>query len=137
MPMKAAAFATAIVFAFGFGSSAQAQDGRNPRGVNPTHYQCYTVDAPSSPVTLKTLRDQFGASEGINLTRPVMLCAPTAKNGIAPKDRVTHYLCYEDKGVKPANRKARIINQLTKETGIELAVAAPQMLCVPSLKKLQ
>jgi hypothetical protein len=42
----------------------------------------------------------------------------------------------EDKDAKPANRRAQVINQLTKETGIELAVRTPTMLCVPSLKRL-
>jgi hypothetical protein len=82
------------------------------------------------------LRDQFGISEGVKLSKPVMLCAPTGKNGTAPRDRITHYLCYQDEGVKPVHKKARITNQLTKDTGIDLSVEAPTMLCVPSLKKL-
>jgi hypothetical protein len=126
----------AMVIVFGLSSPAQAQNGKNPPNVNPTHYQCYNVEGPASAVTLKTLRDQFGISEGVQVTKPMLLCGPTAKNGAAPKDRKTHYLCYQDEGVKPANRKARIINQLTKETGIELLVATPAMLCVPSLKRI-
>ena len=118
------------------GLPAHAQNGKNPPSVNPTHYQCYTVEAPANAATLKTLRDQFGAAEGVKLGKPLYLCAPTAKNGAAPKDRTTHYLCYEDEGVKPPNRKARIINQLTKDTGITLGVEKPVMLCVPSVKKL-
>lgn len=136
MAIRITPFVIAVVIVCGLGSSVQAQDGRDPRAVNPTHYQCYAVEAPTSAVTLKLLRDQFGISEGVKLGRPVMLCAPTAKNGTSPKDRITHYLCYEDAEAKPADRKARIINQLTKETGIDLAVQKPTMLCVPSLKKL-
>ena len=94
------------------------------------------VVGESSPAAVKTLRDQFGLAEGVKLVKPLYLCAPTAKNGANPRDRTTHYLCYEDEGVKPVGKKARIINQLTKETGIELAVEKPVMLCVPSLKKL-
>ncbi len=105
--------------------------------VNPTHYQCYSVEAPTSETTLKLLRDQFGVSEQVKLGRAVMLCAPTIKNNLLPWDRITHYLCYEDRNAEPANRKARVIDQLTKETGIELAVQAPTVLCVPSLKRLQ
>ena len=81
--------------------AVHAQDGKNPPRVNPTHYQCYTVEAPATPETLRALRDQFGISEGVKLSKPVMLCAPTGKNGTAPKDRITHYLCYQDEGVKP------------------------------------
>jgi hypothetical protein len=136
MTSKITPFGIAVVIVCGLGSPAHAQSGRNPPGVNPTHYQCYMVDAATDAITLKLLRDQFGVSEAVKLTRPMMLCAPTAKNGTTPKDRVTHYLCYEDEGVKPADRKARIINQLTKETGIELGIGKPTMLCVPSLKKL-
>jgi hypothetical protein len=129
-------FAIAAVAVFGLGSPVHAQDGKNPPRVNPTHYPCYTVEAPATPETLRALRDQFGISEGVKLSKPVMLCAPTGKNGTAPRDRITHYLCYQDEGVKPVHKKARIINQLTKDTGIDLSVEAPTMLCVPSLKKL-
>jgi hypothetical protein len=126
-----------FVVAISLALPAHAQDGRNPPGVNPTHYQCYSVEAPASEITLKALRDQFGASEAVKLGRPVMLCAPTQKNNLAPRDRTTHYLCYEEAGAKPADRKVRIINQLTKQTGIALAVQAPRLLCVPSLKRLE
>lgn len=125
-----------IAVVFGLSSPLYAQIGTNPPRVNPTHYQCYTVEAPSEAMTVKTLRDQFGVSEGVKIGKLVFLCAPTAKNGVLPKDRVTHYLCYEDEGVKPAQRKARVINQFTKQTGIDLSVETPKLLCVPSLKKL-
>ena len=126
----------AIAVVFDLGLPAYAQSGKNPPGVNPTHYQCYTVEAANEALTLKTLHDQFGVSDGVKIGKLVFLCAPTAKNGAAPRDRVTHYLCYEDEGVKPADKKAQVINQFTKATGIELLVEAPKMLCVPSLKKL-
>ena len=130
------ALASACIIGSGLALPAHAQNGRNPPNVNPTHYQCYSVEAPTSETTLKLIRDQFGISEGVKLGRAVMLCAPAIKNNLPPRDRTTHYLCYEDKDAKPANRKVRIINQLTKETGIELAVQASTMLCVPSLKRL-
>jgi len=125
----------AITIAFSLAPPAQAQNGRNPPGVNPTHYQCYTVEGPSGDIELKALRDQFGLSEKVKLGKVLFLCAPTAKNLVPPRDRITHYLCYEDE-IKPADRKARIINQLTKQTGIDIAVEKARMLCVPSLKRL-
>ncbi len=60
-------FGTAAVIVFALVGPAHAQNGKNPRGVNPVHYQCYTVEAPTNEATLKTLRDQFGTSEGVKL----------------------------------------------------------------------
>ena len=125
----------AVAIACSLTAAAHAQDGQNPRGVNPTHYQCYKVEAPSDAITLRTLRDQFGAVEGIKLGAPMYLCAPTAKNGVVPRDRVTHYLCYQDE-FRPPNKKVNIVNQLTKKDGINIAVATPAFLCVPSRKKV-
>jgi hypothetical protein len=122
----------AMLAGVGLSASAQAQ-GANPPGVNPTHYQCYRVEAPTKPVELKQLRDQFGIAGPVKVATPMFLCAPTAKNGVAPRDRITHYLCYQDEGVKPANRKARITNQFGT---LDLAVLGPTTLCVPSLKRL-
>jgi hypothetical protein len=132
----------ASAIALGSGAPALAQapaqtpaeaQGKDPPGVNPTHYQCYQVKAPTKLLTLKSLRDQFGVAEKISVTTPMHLCVPTAKNGVEPKDPRTHYLCYQDKGVKPPNRKARITNQFGD---VDIAVLTPTMLCVPSLKKL-
>jgi hypothetical protein len=117
--------------ALGIGASALAQ-GKDPPGVNPTHYQCYKVEAPTKPITLKTLRDQFGVAENITIHTPLYLCAPTDKNGVAAKDKTTHYLCYQEEG-KAVNRKAAITNQFGT---INLAILTPAMLCAPSLKKL-
>jgi hypothetical protein len=125
----------AIVLACGLSAPVQAQDGKDPPGVDPTHYQCYQVKAPASAITVKTLRDQFGAAEAIKIGTPLYLCAPTEKNGQPRKDTETHYLCYQDK-VKPPNRKVRVINQFTKPPGIPVTVLASAFLCVPSIKIL-
>ena len=54
--MKATITRLAVVIAGAFGLAAPAHaQGANPRGVNPTHYQCYKIDAPAKPVTLKVL----------------------------------------------------------------------------------
>jgi hypothetical protein len=131
---KLAPFAAAVVF--GVYSPAFAQEGKNPRGVNPTHYQCYSVKAPETAEVVKLLRDQFGVSEAVKLTSIVYLCAPTAKDGLAASDQRTHYLCYDDERDKAVEKKVQVTNQLTKETGIELVVETPKLLCVPSIKKL-
>jgi hypothetical protein len=132
--MKTTITPLAIIIAGAFGLAAPAHaQGADPRGVNPTHYQCYKVEAPTKQITLKVLRDQFGTATPVKVGTPLFLCAPTDKNGVAAKDRTTHYLCYEDEGVKPANKKAQITNQFGT---IPVSILAPVMLCVPSLKKI-
>ncbi len=123
--------------AFGICASAHAQapapePGKDPEGVSPNHYQCYRIRATTKPVTV-SLRDQFGVAEKVLVGNPLYLCAPTMKNNKEPRDQRTHYLCYEDKGIKPPNRNARIINQFGD---IKLTIVAPAFLCVPSLKEL-
>jgi hypothetical protein len=121
-----------VAGAFCLGAPAHAQ-GANPRGVNPTHYQCYKVEAASKEIVLKSLRDQFGTTAPVKVATPMFLCAPTDKNGVPAKDKTTHYLCYQDEGVKPPGKKARITNQFG---AIDVLIATPVMLCVPSIKKI-
>ena len=111
-----------------------AQAHKNPAGVNPTHYQCYQVSQkePMFKALKVELADQFGKSAAAVL-KPVMLCAPTIKNKLRPRDRKTHYLCYTDEGPKPPERPVEVVNQFGKQI---LVVEKPTMLCVPSLKIL-
>lgn len=112
---------------------AQAQNGKNPPGVNPNHYQCYRITESVGFKELGVkLTDQFQTSEA-KVLKPAYLCAPVTKNNLAMRDKVTHYLCYEEEGGKPPNKKAIITNQFGK---IEVVVSTPQLLCVPSLKQL-
>jgi hypothetical protein len=134
MRTNLAAFGMPFVIAFALGAPAHAQSGKNPPGVNPTHYQCYSVEV-SNESTVRSLRDQFGASDGVKVGTAVFLCAPTSKNGAAVRDRTTHYLCYKD-DVKAPGKRARIINQLTKADGVPVTVGRGELLCVPSLKRL-
>jgi len=107
---------------------------RNPPGVNPTHYQCYRVTEkePAFKERAVKLRDQFGGSDA-KVLKPVMLCAPTNKNNLEARDRITHYLCYEDEGPKPPEKVAEITNQFGKQI---VVVNEPRLLCVPSRKVL-
>ena len=113
-------------------SARPSAQGQNPPEVNPAHYQCYRVEAPTRLVRVK-LRDQFGASSPVTVATPMFLCAPTDKNGMGIKDEVTHLLCYQDRGVKTPNKRAVIRNQFGE---FRVAIGAAAMLCVPSLKKL-
>lgn len=107
---------------------------KNPPGVNPTHYQCYRVTErdPAFKERAVKLRDQFGGSDA-KVLKPIMLCAPTNKNDLAARDKITHYLCYEDEGPKAPEKVAEITNQFGKEV---VVVNGPAMLCVPSRKVL-
>jgi hypothetical protein len=125
-------FGCAAFLIVGHYTPASAQ-GQNPPGIGPTHYQCYKVEGPTRAVTLRTLKDQFGGAEGVAVGAPMFLCAPTAKNGAAPRDARTHYLCYQDKGVRTPNKGALIVNQFGQ---MRVRVLTPAMLCVPSLKRL-
>ena len=60
----------------------------------------YAVEAANEALTLKTLHDQFGVSEGVKIGNLLFLCAPTAKNGVAPRDRVTQ----EGPGYQPVHQ---------------------------------
>jgi hypothetical protein len=80
-------FIAALTAAFALAAAAPAfGQGKNPPGVDPTHYQCYGVALAKAmkPITV-TLKDQFGSAK-VQVIQPVYLCSPTAKNEQAPKD---------------------------------------------------
>jgi len=116
------------------GTAAPSLAQQNPPGVNPTHYQCYRVaeKEPAFKPRDVELRDQFGSSRA-KVLKPVFLCAPTDKNKLAARDRITHYLCYEDEGPKAPEKVAEITNQFGKEV---VVVGGATLLCVPSRKVL-
>ena len=120
----------AAALIFGTTSLARAQ-GSDPPGVNPAHYQCYKVSeaVPFKPVAV-TLKDQFGNSKA-TVVNPVMICAPTSKNGAVVKDQKTHLVCYQDEGPKAPEKRVRVQNQFGQDV---LTVGGAAMLCVPSLK---
>ena len=111
-------------------STANAQ-GKDPPGVNPSHYQCYRIaeQTPFKSVGV-TLKDQFNASDA-KILKPILLCAPTSKNGAVVKDPKTHLVCYQEDGAKSADKTVSVTNQFGTE---KLTVGGPTMLCVPSLK---
>lgn len=110
-------------------ASAQSKD---PPGVNPQHYQCYSVTEPKpSPARKVVLQDQFGAAETAT-ARAVLLCNPVSKNKSEVRDKLTHLVCYEVRPRKFPARRVEVENQFGREA---LTVTAPRLLCVPSLKK--
>jgi hypothetical protein len=110
-------------------SRAQAQ---NPP-FNPNHYQCYKISEaePFKPREVR-LKDQFGSSTA-KLVRPVLLCAPTDKNGVPARDRRTHLVCYEGDFNHSADKLVGVRNQFGDE---KLKVGSAVTLCVPSLKQV-
>ena len=111
---------------------ANGQGGKDPPGVNPTHFLCYRVSEqkPVPPTSVKLL-DQFGAS-GMKIGRALFLCNPVSKNGAELKDKTTHLVCYSI-GAKNAGKKVSVTNQFGTQV---LTVGGTVTLCVPSLKKL-
>lgn len=79
LAIAASAQAQGVAPAPGPGAASAQAEGKDPPGVNPIHYQCYKVEAPTKPITVNTLRDQFGAAEKIAVTTPMYLCVPTAR----------------------------------------------------------
>jgi hypothetical protein len=126
-----AALGATLAIIAGASAPARAQ-GQNPPGVNPTHYQCYRV-SEANPLKAQQvkLRDQFAAS-GVKLGKALYLCAPVEKNGVPPKDKDTHLICYSIEG-KAANKKVSVTHQFGTQT---LTVGGVVSLCVPSIKKV-
>lgn len=121
-----------IVLGLGMVAPASAQD-KNPPGVNPQHYQCYSVTEPkpSRPHEV-VLRDQFGESE-TTTAKPVLLCNPVSKNKEEVRDKETHLVCYEIRPHKSVEKRVEVQNQFGMEL---LSVGTPRILCVPSLKRI-
>ena len=118
-----------VAVALGAGAPANAKD---PPGVNPTHYQCYLAK-PAKPFQKGVvLTDQFGKSK-VMVLNAVYLCAPVDKDGEGLKDKDTHLVCYQDKGVKAPKKKVMVINQFGEQV---LTVNDATWLCVPLLKKV-
>jgi len=105
-----------VLLALGLGiavtSAAQAQGGKNPPGVNPTHFLCYRVSqsAPLKPPASVKLADQFGGL-GTKIGNALFLCTPVSKNGEELKDKTTHLTCYSV-AAKNAGKTVKVTHQL-------------------------
>lgn len=119
-----------VVFVVSFVARTASAQGKNPPGVNPEHFQCYSVIGHTVPTQRVALRDQFGVSD-VTTARAMFLCAPVSKNNEAPKDTVTHLVCYQVSQHKAAAPRVTVQNQFGTQV---LTVGVPQLLCVPSLK---
>lgn len=122
----------ALSFAVAFGVTAEAQTNLNPVGIDPEHYQCYSITQTPFQQRLVTLRDQFGVRR-VNVIRPVLLCTPVSKNGALLADKESHLVCYQIQNGQTANKRVETTNQFGKH---QFTVLTANLLCVPSLKRV-
>jgi hypothetical protein len=121
----------ALYLALAFSTTAQAQ--ANPPGVDPEHYQCYTITQPTTfPQKNVRLQDQFGVNT-VTVIAPRLLCAPVSKNGGVVADTRSHLVCYTIKNGKTANKRVETVNQFGK---LQFTVNTANLLCLPSFKKV-
>jgi hypothetical protein len=126
----------ALFVAVAFSTAAKAQANPNPIGVDPEHYQCYTI-AKIDPVFADRgvrLKDQFGLTS-TKVIAPKLLCAPVSKNGELLADTRSHLVCYSLRASTPTpvNKRVEIVNQFGK---LQFDVGIANLLCVPSLKRV-
>lgn len=109
--------------------------GAAPAGPNPTlvldHFRCYDVKPQTVARTVK-LADQFKTTTA-KVVRVVRLCNPVRKNNELVRRPRAHLVCYTI--TEPAFQPLAVT--VRNQLGVAaLRVRRPQMLCLPSLKKL-
>ena len=113
-------------------TSVQAAEG--PKGVD--HYLCYEpLDLSAHADVEVRFRDQFGAGDGI-VMKPVRLCNPVNKNGEGIVNKKAHLVCYYFDLQHLPNAKERTVFTVNQFGETKMAVAKPNMICVPSFKKV-
>lgn len=123
----------AALLALSLISTVQSQTlTANPYGVDPEHYQCYTITAATVTPRNVILRDQFGVRTA-QVGNPRTLCVPVSKNNGLLADRVSHLLCYNLSLGPVINKRVEITNQFGK---VQFTVQRANQLCLPSLKRV-
>jgi hypothetical protein len=123
----------AAILTVSFISTSESQTlTANPYGVDPEHYQCYTITATTVTPRSVILRDQFGVRTA-QVGNPRRLCVPVSKNNGLLADRVTHLLCYGVTLGPVINKRVEITNQFGK---VQFTVQRANELCLPSLKRV-
>jgi hypothetical protein len=93
-------------------------------------FKCYSVQGANLGATVN-LVDQFESVQGVNVTKPRLLCNPVDKNGEGIPNPLAHLVCYEIKQPHFRQRDVLVSNQFGQA---QLKVKAPELLCVPSTK---
>ena len=109
--------------------------GAAPTGANPTlvldHFRCYDVNPQAAARTVK-LVDQFKTTKA-KVVRVARLCNPVRKNNEGVRRPRAHLVCYTISEPTFQPLAVTVRNQF----GVAAQrVRRPQMLCLPSLKKL-
>ena len=134
MTTRTIAALSAIAVACAISIPAQsAPVNPNPIGVDPEHYQCYSVTPPTAfvPRTVR-LVDQFGVAS-VKVVNVRFICAPVSKNGELVADTKSHLVCYTETGGKTASKRVETLNQFGT---LQFTVQTAGLLCVPSLKRV-
>jgi hypothetical protein len=117
----------ALIVGLASTTSAQAQD---PLKAN--HYLCYrVVESSGAQAPNVKLKDQFGDGA----TKPAKasyVCNPVDKNGEGIVNKESHLVCYTLRiGIKA--KPVLIKNQFGE---LKIKLGSPEILCVPSTKKV-
>ncbi len=107
---------------------------KNEEGIgDPTaHLNCYKLKGRMMKVPDVIVGNQFG-EQRFTVRRPVELCVPATKDGIASELRINHFQCYT---VKPAPGTPPFLKQEVTvsdqfEEGTRTRVIRPLVLCTP------
>ena len=106
-----------------------------------SHFECYDPNPigppPPPPRNVVLLTDQFGQNQ-TQVGPALLFCTPVMKQlqagvtGLPVPSPADHLTCYAITG-PPVNKRVLAMNQLDRP---RLTVDKPQMLCVPTHKKL-
>jgi hypothetical protein len=77
------------------------------------------------------IEDEFGTKSTVTLDRPSLVCAPVEVTRHI-RNRIDRLVCYEISGRSGPSREVSVDNELFDPQ--TLAVAKPQLLCVPSVQ---
>ncbi len=122
--------AAPVVFGLVVAGSANALDD----------YKCYKATDLKNPKFEKvsvSLADQFAINDGTFIaTRPFLICNPATGLAENPQNPTDHLVCYKTKGPKLDKADRPRVQSVTQLGTLELEVKKPQLLCVPSSKKV-
>src|SRR5437588_12174890 len=108
--MKTASIALLVAVATVWNVDASLAQGRTPEGLNPNHYECYSVRQQQGIRSRNVkLINQFGAT-GAAPGRAIAICVPTQKNTEEIKDKDTHFVCFAIEG-RAVNKRVAVTNQ--------------------------
>lgn len=79
----------------------------NPNG----HLKMYVITPAPILNRIVVASNQFGASQVLEVRRPVVLAVPTQKDALPPPVNLDHFKCFEADGAPIANGRVRLADQ--------------------------